>query len=67
MFGLRNLKKDFPDEVTAVSPFIHYETMAKKGSIMHGVMIRGVDPILRDKVQPYFKVSQNPFSNARTF
>ena len=48
----KKLKKDFPDEVTAVSPFIHYETMAKKGSIMHGVMIRGVDPILRDKVQP---------------
>lgn len=50
------LKKDFPDEVSAASPFIHYETMAKKGSIMHGVMVRGIDPIRREKIQPISKL-----------
>ena len=41
--------KEISEEVSAASPFIHYETMAKKGSIMHGVMVRGIDPVRREK------------------
>ncbi|MGE0172903.1 MAG: FtsX-like permease family protein [Oligoflexales bacterium] len=47
-----NIKKEFPKDVSAVSPFIHYETMAKHGSLTHGVIIRGTEPKVREKVQP---------------
>jgi lipoprotein-releasing system permease protein len=47
-----NLKKEFPKDIAGVSPFIHYETMARHGSITHGVIIRGTEPKVREKVQP---------------
>src|SRR5690606_9240996 len=46
---------DFKDEITAASPFVHYETMVKKGSIMHSVLVRGFEPRLREKVQSIVK------------
>ena len=46
-----NIERDFSDKVRGVSPFIHYETMARHDSIMHAVLIRGIDPEMRDKVQ----------------
>ncbi len=46
-----NIEKDFGQHIRGVSPFIHYETMARKDSLMHAVLIRGIDPELRDKVQ----------------
>lgn len=46
-----DIMKDFKDDVKGVSPFVHYETLIKKGAIMHGVLIRGIDPIRRERVQ----------------
>ncbi|MFW7380321.1 MAG: FtsX-like permease family protein [Oligoflexus sp.] len=45
------IQDDFRREVRGISPFIHYETMAKSGSIMHGVLVRGIEPRLREAVQ----------------
>jgi lipoprotein-releasing system permease protein len=43
--------KDFGAEIRGVAPFIHYETMLKKGSIMQGVLVRGIHPQKRENVQ----------------
>ncbi|SMF79360.1 FtsX-like permease family protein [Pseudobacteriovorax antillogorgiicola] len=43
--------KDFPKQVKGVSPFIHYETMAKNSSILRAVLVRGIAPKEREKVQ----------------
>lgn len=43
--------KDLKDDVQGTSPFIHYETMAKNEAILQGVLVRGIDPIQREKVQ----------------
>lgn len=48
---VKTVKNDFKDEITGISPFIHYETMGRYDSIMHAMLIRGIDPKLRDKVQ----------------
>jgi len=42
---------DFKDDVQGISPFIHYETMAKNRTILQGVLVRGIDPKKRAKVQ----------------
>ena len=46
----RLIKRDYPKDVQGVSPFIHYETMAKHEGIMRGVVIRGIHP--RDRAAP---------------
>ncbi len=38
-------------EITGVSPFIHSETMSRKGAMIHAVLVRGIDPVKRQKVQ----------------
>jgi lipoprotein-releasing system permease protein len=43
--------KDFKDDIQGISPFVHYETMAKNDNIMQGVLFRGIDPVKREKVQ----------------
>ncbi|MBC7531997.1 MAG: ABC transporter permease [Oligoflexus sp.] len=43
--------KELKDDVQGISPFIHYETMAKHDSILQGVLVRGIDPKQREKVQ----------------
>ena len=43
--------QDFPDEVRGVSPFVHYETMAKIQTTIHSIMIRGIVPQRRRQVQ----------------
>lgn len=53
-----NVERDFKKEVRGVSPFIHYETMARRDSIMHAVLIRGIDPKLRDSVQSLDIITQ---------
>ena len=60
--GLRNverweekLRQDFGSEITGVSPFIHYETMIKKGPLMHSVLVRGFEPYRRETVQSIVK------------
>ena len=45
------IEKDFKSVVKGISPFIHYETMARKDSILHAVLIRGIDPAKRAHVQ----------------
>ena len=47
----RQINEDFSEEVKGIAPFVHYETMAKKSAIMHGVLIRGISPDAREKVQ----------------
>ncbi|MCX6116007.1 MAG: ABC transporter permease [Proteobacteria bacterium] len=50
---IQTFDKDFGDELTGISPFVHSETMITKESLMHNVLIRGVDPELRKSVQDY--------------
>ena len=45
------INKDFPGIVKGISPFIHYETMAKSNAIMRAVLVRGIAPKEREKVQ----------------
>src|SRR4051812_10092383 len=35
------IQDDFPKDVSAVSFFVHYVTMARKGPLMQGIMVRG--------------------------
>jgi lipoprotein-releasing system permease protein len=46
-----DIKHDFPKEVRGTSPFIHYETMARRESVMHHVLVRGISPKERESVQ----------------
>ncbi len=45
------VKKDFPKDIKAISPFVHGETMIRKDSMMHPLMIRGISPDAREGVQ----------------
>ncbi len=45
------ITRDFKDEVKGVSPFVHYETMARGDSSMHSILMRGIHPRQREKVQ----------------
>ena len=45
------ITRDFNDEVKGVSPFVHYETMARGDSSMHSILVRGIHPRQREKVQ----------------
>jgi lipoprotein-releasing system permease protein len=45
------IERDFKPVVKGISPFIHYETMARKDSILHAVLIRGINPQKRAHVQ----------------
>ena len=47
----KRVSKDFHDEVKGVSPFVHYETMAKIQTTIHSIMIRGIVPQQRRQVQ----------------
>lgn len=57
-----NIQKDFKSEVSGIAPFIHYETMARKNSILHAVLVRGVDPKMRESVQSLAAITQPPES-----
>ncbi len=54
------VQKDFKEDVSGIAPFVHYETMAKKSSILHAVLVRGVDPKLRESVQSLSAVTRPP-------
>jgi len=47
----RTIEKDFAKDVRGVSPFVHYETMIRKDSTLHSVVVRGIPPKRREKVQ----------------
>ena len=42
---------DFADDIRGTSPFVHYETMAKVEAISNAILIRGIHPQKREKVQ----------------
>jgi len=44
-------KKDFGKEIKGISPFVHHETMVRKHSIMHAMLIKGISPSKRNAVQ----------------
>lgn len=43
--------KDFPSEISGISPFVHYETMVRRGALMHAALVRGIIPKAREAVQ----------------
>jgi lipoprotein-releasing system permease protein len=45
------VKADFGKNVKGVSPFVHAETMARKTQMLHAMLIKGIDPAKRVKVQ----------------
>lgn len=47
----KTIKEDFDDDVKGISSFIHYETMAREGSLLQSILIRGIVPHDREKVQ----------------
>lgn len=49
--GIKKIYKNFGKEITGASPFVHMETMGKRDSMLHSVLVRGIDPVLREKVQ----------------
>ena len=52
--------KDFGSDIQGVSQFIHYETMARKGALMQAIMVRGIIPTLRAKVQNLESITDPP-------
>ncbi len=48
---IRKIQRDFPKILTGMSPFVHNETMIKKDSLLHNVLIKGIDPERRERVQ----------------
>jgi lipoprotein-releasing system permease protein len=57
---VKTVRDDFGDDITGISPFIHYETMGRNESIMHAMLIRGIDPEARDKVQSLRPIVRPP-------
>ena len=51
---MQKINSEFKDKnvLSGVSPFIHTETMVKKNNTMVATLVRGIDPELRNKVQP---------------
>jgi len=45
------VRGDFPNEVIGTSPFVQSETMVRKDSLMHSVLVRGISPTERESVQ----------------
>lgn len=45
------IQRDFGASIAGVSHFVHSETMARKGPLMQAIMIRGIVPQSREKVQ----------------
>ena len=54
----KEISHDFKHVVRCVSLFVHYETMARKDSILHGVLVRGTDPKMREGVQSLAPVTK---------
>lgn len=54
------MQKDFASDIQGISQFIHYETMARKGALMQAIMVRGIVPELREKVQSLASITDPP-------
>lgn len=46
-----DIQKNFDSQLKGISPFVHFDTMARNGSLIHGMTIRGIDPAARESVQ----------------
>lgn len=57
---IENISKDFSKDITAVSPFIHYESIAKNGLLINSVIIRGIDPKKRQKIHKFSETFITP-------
>lgn len=53
---ITSIDKHYGDEITGSSPFVHMETMGKKDNLLHSVLVRGISPKDREKVQPLKKL-----------
>ena len=53
---LKSVKEEFSEDITGASPFVHMETMAKNNNILNSVLVRGIHPSKREKVQPLRKL-----------
>ena len=42
---MKTISDDFGPELTGMSPFVHSETMATKDSLMHNILIKGIERI----------------------
>lgn len=45
------IEDDFGPSISGISPFVHSETMASNGGLLHNILIRGIHPALRRKSQ----------------
>ncbi len=54
----KDINRDFKGVVSGISPFIHFETMARRETLLHGVLIRGTDPKLRESVQSLASITR---------
>lgn len=48
---METIQNDFGHEITGMSPFVHFESMITKDSIMHNLLVRGIHPERRKSVQ----------------
>lgn len=54
------VNKDFGKDITGVAPFVHSQSMVRNGSVMQGVLVRGLSPRAREKVQKSGNLIQPP-------
>lgn len=47
----KKIQGDFGKELTGMARFVHYETMARRNSLLHQTLIRGIEPLKRQNVQ----------------
>lgn len=45
------IHRDFAKDIIGTSPFVHAETMGRKDHLIHSVLVRGIHPTKRIKVQ----------------
>ncbi|MCX6124105.1 MAG: ABC transporter permease [Proteobacteria bacterium] len=48
---IKTINEDFGSEISGMSPFVHTESMATKDSLMHNILVRGINPERRRAVQ----------------
>lgn len=53
---IASVDRHYNDEITGAAPFIHMPTGAKSGTIVQSVLVRGISPEKRKKVQPIAKL-----------
>jgi lipoprotein-releasing system permease protein len=51
-----SIEQNFSKDITGASPFVHMETMAKNHNLLNSVLVRGIHPSKREKVQPLKKL-----------